>query len=209
MAGRSLQPFNGRSCAHLQVLMQCWVFCLSHLVLCMVGQFLFLLMLTHLQLWQLVYKWAFEFGSVSPDVLSKSSIEAVSVAVLFCCCSVKPSMWKTFYLIHLKEKAKWGFRLFVCCFLLWQLQAERKELRLLFACGCSMSGLESMRTSPWVRAEICGDVLRPAANTSARIGWANNDLLFLSPCYESGGWSLRCFQNQLLSLCVYYRLSQL
>lgn len=95
-----------------------------------------------------------------------------------------------------KGKSKVGFSFVCCCcFLLWQLQAERKELRLLFAYGCSMSGLESMRTSPWVRAEICGDVLWPAANTSARTGWANNDLPFLSPCYASGGWCLRGFQN--------------
>lgn len=193
MAGRSLQPFNGRSCAHLQVLMQCWVFCLSNLVSCVVGQLLFLLILTHLQLWQLLYKWTFEFRFVSPDVLFKSSTEAVAVAVLLLLSqtiNVEDFLSDTF-----KGKSKVGFSFVCCCFLLWQLQAERKELRLLFAYGCSMSGLESMRTSPWVRAEICGDVLWPAANTSARTGWANNDLPFLSPCYASGGWCLRGFQN--------------
>lgn len=70
----------------------------------------------------LMYKWAFEFGSMNPAVLPKSTNEAVTMAILFCCCSDKPSMWKTLSLTSLKGKAELS--------LLWELKAAgRKESR--------------------------------------------------------------------------------
>lgn len=65
----------------------------------------------------LMYKWAFEFGSMNPAVPHKSTNKAVTMAIL--CCSDKPSMWKTLGLTSLKGKAKLS--------LLWELKAEKKE----------------------------------------------------------------------------------
>lgn len=90
-----------------------------------------------------MYQYAFEFGSMSPAILSKSTNEAVTMAILFCCCSDKPSVWKTFDLTSLNGKAKLS--------LLCELKAEEKEevkkgFWPLFGYGCKVSRLD-MKTA--------------------------------------------------------------
>lgn len=149
----------------------------------------------------LMCKRAFEFGIMNPAALPKSMNKAVTMAILFCCCSDKPSMWKTLGLISLKGKAKLS--------LLWELKAEDKEgvkkgFWLLFGCGCRVSGLDTMTAlvgqskDLWWR--LCCHQQWPAANSCSRTGWGKSQLLSSPPCSPCG--DLRSFQNQMWCLCL-------
>lgn len=142
----------------------------------------------------LMFKRAFELGSMNPAVLPKSTNKAVTMAIL--CCSDKPSMLRTLGLIFLKGKAKIS--------LLWELKAEKKEgakKGLLATDGLCLQGLGQTWWQPWwLRAEqrsvttLCCHSTR----TWTRTGWAKSDLLSSLLCCACG--DLRGFQNQTLGL---------